>query len=105
MGEQNRGRRIVRSRNAMRLRSDQPRNCPSLTPRRRSRTETGSQARTASGITIQSSTPRRHRSASAATIEARLGLDSAPVSVTFGIYVAEHLAVQRLDVRVRRLRA
>lgn len=85
MGERNRGRRIVRSRNAMRLRSAQPRNCPSLTPRRRSRTETGSQARTASGITIQSSTPRRHRSASPATIEARLGLDSAPVSVTFGM--------------------
>ena len=143
MGERNRGRRIVRSRNAMRLRSAQPRNCPSLTPRRRSRTETGSQARTASGITIQSSTPRRHRSASPATIDtldwiqrrsrshsecysghARAApvrhssspLGGLPALICFQVprrgpdacsaqRVAEHLAVQRLDVRARRISA
>jgi len=65
------GRSTVRCRKAMRLRSTQPRNFPTVTPRRRRPRLNGSQQTSAIGTTTHSSTPRSTRSPRAAGSERR----------------------------------
>ena len=70
-GARTSGRRMVRCRPAIKLRSTQPRYLPNVAPRRRRRSATNGQAIAANGTTTHSRTPRTSNTASDPTIELR----------------------------------